>query len=58
MKVNTYKLIEKCVEDGTKYGMDRAFKYNDAPTDQDITDEVVSAVMQELCEWFEFSEHE
>ena len=58
MKVNKYKLIEKCVEDGAAFGMDRAFKHNDAPTDEDIVNEVVAAVMQELCEWFEFDEHE
>jgi hypothetical protein len=58
MKVNTYKLIEKCVEDGATFGLNRAFKYDDAPTDEDIINEVVAAVMQELCEWFEFNEHE
>ena len=58
MKVNTYKLIEKCVEDGAIFGLNRAFKYDDVPTDEDIINEVVAAVMQELCEWFEFNEHE
>ena len=58
MKVNEYKLIEKCVEDGIQFGLNRAFKYNDAPTDEEIVNEIVSAVMQELCEWFEFDEHD
>lgn len=58
MKVNEYKLIEKCVEDGSLFGLNRAFKYNDAPTDQEIVDEIVAAVMQELCEWFDFDQHE
>lgn len=58
MKVNEYKLIEKCVEDGTQFGLNRVFKFNDSPTDQEIVDYIVAAVMQELCEWFEFDEHE
>lgn len=57
MKVNEYKLIEKCVEDGAQFGLNRAFKHDDAPTDEGIINEIVAAVMQELCEWFEFEEH-
>lgn len=58
MKVNEYKLIQRCVEVGANHGMSRAFKHNDTPTNDDIVDEIVSAVMQELCEWFRLEDHE
>jgi hypothetical protein len=58
MQVNEYKLIEKCVENGAQFGLNRAFKYDDAPTDEDIVNEVVLAVMQELCEWFNFEDNQ
>lgn len=58
MKANMYRLLEQCVDTGSKLGLNRAFKHTDAPTDEKITDEIVAAVMQEICEWFTFEEYE
>lgn len=55
MTPQTYKLIERCVEDGVAYGYQRAFKHNDNPSEDSIRDAIVDAVMIEICEWFDFS---
>lgn len=56
MQVNEYRLIQKCVEDGTKYGLARALQHDETPADEDIVDQIVCAVMLELCEWFNFED--
>lgn len=54
MKPDTYKLIERCVEDGVSYGLTRAYKHNDTPTPEQIQEKIRQAVMHEICEWFKF----
>lgn len=54
MEPNTYKLIEMCVESGVAYGLTRAYKHNDKPTAEQIEEKIRQAIMNEICEWFEF----
>ena len=54
MKPDAYKLLEQCVEDGVAYGINRAYKHNDAPTPAQIQEKITQAVMHEICEWFQF----
>ena len=54
MKANMYKLIERCVEEGVQYGYNRAYKHTDTPTEDQIKLAVTDAVMNEICEWFDF----
>ena len=54
MKPDIYRLIEQCVDTGSKLGVGRAFKHNDTPTQDQIAEKVSQAVMQELHEWFTF----
>lgn len=54
MKANMYKLIERCVEEGVQYGYNRAHKHTDTPTEDQIKLAVTDAVMNEICEWFDF----
>jgi hypothetical protein len=54
MKPDTYKLIQMCVETGTARGLRRAYKHDDAPTKDQIAEQISKAVMLEVCEWFEF----
>ena len=54
MKPKTYSLMERCVEDGVAYGYRRAFKHTDNPHEEVILDSIVSGVMLELSEWFDF----
>jgi hypothetical protein len=50
----TYELLDRCIEDGVRYGMNRAFKHTDAPTREQMEAEIENAVMNEICAWFEF----
>ena len=54
MKPDIYKLIEMCVETGTARGLRRAYKHDDAPTKDQIEEQISKAVMLEVCEWFKF----
>lgn len=54
MKPNIYKIIEFCVENGTLYGVEKAYDYG-KPTKEQIAQEVEMAIMNEICEWFEFN---
>jgi hypothetical protein len=54
MKPKTYNLMERCIEDGVARGYRRAFKHTDDPGEDAILDNIVSGVMLELSEWFDF----
>lgn len=54
MKVKTYSVIERAVEDGVNYGWNRAHKYTDSPTEDELKQQMMMAVMHEICEWVEF----
>ena len=57
MKANEYKLISQCVEDGIQLGLNRAYKHSEGmPTKDSILYEIEAAVMQEICEWFDFDD--
>lgn len=50
IKLNTYSLIERAVEEGTNYGWNRAHKHTANPEEQHIKNEIVRAVMNSLDE--------
>jgi hypothetical protein len=54
MKPDTYRLLERCVEDGLSRGYHRAHKHTDAPSQEQLTDAMLQAIMHEVCEWFVF----
>ena len=56
MKPNAYKLLERCVEDGVELGYNRAMKHSDNNQidEYQLREEIFSAVLQEICEWFSF----
>jgi hypothetical protein len=56
MKPKTYPILVDAVENGVKYGYHRAHKHNDNPDQDQITDAIISAVINEICEWFEFDD--
>lgn len=58
MRANAYKLIERCVEDGVTLGYNRAHKHDDNPSQAHIEDQIIQAIMTEICEWFEFTDTE
>ena len=58
MKPKTYPILVDAVENGVKYGYHRAHKHNDNPDREEITDAIISAVLNEIFEWFDIDDLE
>ena len=56
MKVDKYRVLSDCVEEGIRYGYNRSFKHTDNPSEDDIVREIENAVMNQICEYFNFDE--
>ena len=56
MRVKEYTVLVDCVEHGVRYGMSRAHKHTDAPSDDQITSAVIDAVLLEISEYFDFDD--
>lgn len=58
MKPRTYSILSDAVEEGALLGVKRAYKHNDAPTDEQIADSITTAVMLCITERFSFDDNE
>jgi hypothetical protein len=56
MKAKEYNLITQCVETGVMLGWNRAHKHDATPEDEAIRNAIEQAVLNEICEWFDFDE--
>ena len=56
MRVKAYNVIADAVEEGVEYGWSHAHKHTDAPSDFAIKEEITQAVLNAICERFEFPE--
>lgn len=56
MKPKFPPVLEMCIENGLKLGYQRAFKHNDNPSDEEVHEAILQAVMHEIYEWFDFDE--
>jgi hypothetical protein len=56
MKAKEYNLIAQCVETGVMLGWNRAHKHDATPEDEAIRNAIEQAVLNEICEWFDFEE--
>lgn len=54
MAVRSYDVLRRAVEDGVAYGYRRAHKYVDKPEEEAVKEAIESAVLGEICEWFDF----
>jgi hypothetical protein len=48
------RVLEVAIESGIALGTRRAYKHNDAPTQQQLQVAIESAIWTELHEWFVF----
>lgn len=55
MKPKMYLLVEHCVEVGALRGYRRAHKHIEKPSENVLLDNIQNCIMEEFCEWFEFS---
>ena len=58
MKPREYPLMMECIERGVSLGLQRARKHTDTPSDDHIRETVQKAVMDEVCEWWQFEPEE
>lgn len=57
LKPNTYKALQRAVEDGAAYAWNsRIFKYTDEPSDDAAIETITQCIMNEICEWFDLEE--
>ena len=56
MKARDGMVLERCVEVGIKLGLNRARKHQEAPTEAEVVETILRAVMDEVEEWFVFEE--
>ena len=56
MKAKEYNLLVRCIEDGVSLGYNRAYKHDDVPDEEYIKQQIIDAVLNEVCEWFNFGE--
>jgi hypothetical protein len=56
MKPKTYKLIDRCVEDGVARGYRQAYKHTDDPSDEAVCERIAQEVMNQLDQWFDFGD--
>ena len=54
MRLKTYQLIERIVEEGTQAGYDRAHKHTDTPSEETIKQCIEQYIMNGFDEYFEF----
>jgi len=52
----TYLLLDRCIEEGVRYGLNRAYKHTDSPTREHMENEIAMAIMHEITEWFEIKQ--
>ena len=58
MTVRAYPVLCRAVEEGVAYGWRRAHKHIDAPDAETIEEQIVCTVLNEVCDYFDFDEHE
>jgi hypothetical protein len=56
MKPNFRKVLEMALEEGVRYGYNRAHKHVENPTEGAIIDSIAEQVMNSLYEWFDFED--
>lgn len=56
MRVRTYAVLARAVEEGIACGLRRARKHVEQPTDEQVAEHVEREVMGAICEVFSFDE--
>lgn len=56
LKVNTYTVLEECIEIGIDGGMNRAHKHTDNPSQEYIKEQILHYIMLQVCEKFKFDD--
>lgn len=57
MRVKEYPVLVQAVENGVTLGWNRAHKHDSEPNDETVMAAVREAVLNEICEAFDFDNH-
>lgn len=58
LRVRAYDVLRRAIEEGAAYGWRRAHKHTDSPDEETIQEQMVTGILNEVCELFEFDEPE
>lgn len=56
IKVRSYLVFSRALEEGVDIGWTRVHKHDEAPCSEDIKQAIVASVIDEVCEYFDFGE--
>jgi predicted Zn-dependent protease with MMP-like domain len=58
MKVCAYDVLRRALEEGAEYDWRRAHKHTDSPDAETIKDQIVTTILNEVCEYFDFDDED
>lgn len=58
VRLRTYDIVSRAVEEGIAYGYNRAFKHTDNPLPESIKHEIFNSVMSSLTDVLIFDDYE
>ena len=58
LKARTYNILSECIETGTILGYQRAFKHTDSPDEVAIIESIHREILNKVCDYFVFDEHD
>ena len=58
LKPKTYPILVEAIENGVRYGYHRSYKHADNPDPEHVKDAIISAVLNEILDWFEIDDRE
>ncbi len=56
MRVRAYDVLRRAIEEGVEYGWRRAHKHTDTPDADAIKDQIVTGILNEVSEYFDFED--
>ena len=56
MRVRTYEVLARAVEEGFRRGWSRAHKYSEHPTHEQLEENVINCILGDICEVFDFDD--
>jgi hypothetical protein len=56
MRVRTYAVLQRAVEEGVTAGNRRAYKHTDTPSPEAVEEHITREVLNSICEWFSFDQ--
>ena len=56
VRLNAYAILSRAVEEGAACGVRRAYKHNDQPSEEQVTEAVERGVMNAICEVLRFDD--